>query len=447
MIISPRLYGTLDGAFANDGSQIGSFNDTANGNPFALMTSPTYQARMATVSPGVWSSITPPPGVWNFGTNPPSVAANGYTNLINNFYKVDPLGISAIIINLNWRDLNITNQTTYGQMIHAMAVYFQNQIMPNGKRLPVIGFTGQNEPRGGDDLVGFYNQIVANCKNVTLPGGGTYIVAGPVSDNVFLGTGNWTTFTQSVSGMDVFQWDNFFESDSYPAGGTPMSRLQTPQSQGGVADYFSDGILSVVSPSVAYQPIAYAPGGNMDSDLTSGPGDPAMRDFRGAMWDAICHIRSANSSPAQAWNQKWDSALQANAGFLLGDYNNGDTNQISPAGYYNGRAIRTTTGPRWNVPTNSAGLLCIACNPTASDLTLKLVCAGQGAQSGRIAFSHWPVNGTGNGTLNMWQLTSSTTADGTRTVINVGSNAGQAPSVSDVVNLPDPSVTIISSIA
>lgn len=447
MAISPRLYSVIDGAGSNDGTEIGSFTGVQNGNPFALMTSPEYQTKMATVNPGLWTFLTQPPGTVNLSTNPPSVPPNGYTNLINNFYKLDPLGVSGIIIGLNWRDLNITSQTTYGQMIHALAVYFQNQIMPNGKRLPVIGFTGQNEPHGSDpppmnDVAGYYNQIVANCKNVTLPGGGTYIVVGPCPDSIFMDWGdNWTTFSQKVAGMDVFQWDNFFEGSPTP-GGVPMSRLQTPQSQGGVADYFSDGILSQASPNVVYQPMAYDAAGNMDSAVA----DVAMGDYRGAMWDAISHIRSANSSPVQAYNQKWDSALQGPAGFLL-DTQPATGNPITPAGYLNGRAIRTTTGPRWNVPTNSAGLLCMACNPTASDLSLMIVCAGQGAQSGRIAFSHWPVNATGNGTLNMWQQTSSSTADGNRTVINVGTNAGQAPGVSDVINLPDPSVTIISSIA
>ena len=56
-------------------------------------------------------------------------------------------------------------------------------------------------------------------------------------------------------------------------------------------------------------------------------------------------------------------------------------------------------------------------------------------------------NATGNGTLNMWQMTSSSTADGTRTTLNVGSNAGQSPGISAIVNLPDPSITIISSVA
>ena len=436
MIISPRLWGVIDGAFSNDGTEIGAFNDTTNGNPFALLTSPSYQTKMATVNPGIWTALTPPPGVWNFGTNPPSVAANGYTNLINNFYKLDPLGVSAIILNLNWRDLNITNQTTYGQMIHAMAVYFQNQIMPNGKRCPVIGFIGQNEPSPGDDLVGYYTQIVSNCKNVTLPGGGTYIVQGPCPDSVFLGTGNWASFSQSVPGIDVFQWDNFFEDGGFPVGGTPMSRLQTPQSSGGVSDWFSNGIQTQVSNTVAYQPTAYAPCGNMDAAVA----DPAMGDYRGAMWDALQRIQSANCSPVQAWNQKWDSALQGPAGFLL-NTDPSPTNPITPAGYYNGRAVRTTTGPRWNITTNSANLISMACTSNV-DITVMIVVAGQGAQNNKtVAFSHWPINSTGNGTLNVWQMTSANTADGTRTTVNV--TAG----VSQQLSFPDPSVTIISSIA
>ena len=441
MIISPRLYSVVDGAGGNDSNFLGSFTGVQNGNPFALFTSPEYQTKMATVNPGMWRFLTLPASTWNFGTNPPTIATNAYTNLIQNFFKVDPLGVSSIIMGLNWRDLNVTSQTTYGQMIHALALFFQNQIMPNGKRLPVIGFTGQNEPSAGDpapwnDPNGFYNQIVANCKNVTLPGGGAYIVAGPVPAAVFPDWTSWAGFTAAVAGIDIFTWDNFFEGSPTP-GGVPMSRLQTPQSQGGVSDYFSDGLLRQVSPNVTYQPsLAYMPAGNMDSAVA----DIAMGDYRGAVWDALQHIQCANCSPVFAYNEKWDSALQGPAGFLL-DTEPAVGNPITPAGYYNGRAVRTTTGPRWNVPTNAIGFFCIACNPSASDLTMKIVNAGQGSRSGTIAFSHWPINSTGNGTLNMWQMTSSSTADGNRSTITV--TAG----VSQTVTLPDPSITIISSIA
>lgn len=460
MVISPRLYGVVDGAGSNDGTEIGSFTDTTNGNPFALMTSPTYQSRMATVSPGLWAFITMPEttiwttNIWVNPTSNPTLQPNAFTNLINNFYLLDPLQVSGIIIGLNWYSsadnrAHIMSEANYGAAIHVLANFFQNKLMPNGKRCPVIGFTGQNEPSNGDDINGFYSQIIANCKNVTLPGGGTYIVSAAVFNSVFPSTGSWNSLSAAVSGIDIFQWDNFFEGSATP-GGVPMSTLQTVQASGGVADYFSDGIMTQVSNTVTYQPpLGYAPAGNMDSSVA----DIAQADFRGAMWDAECRIRSANSSPQTAINMKWDSALQCNSGFLADPSPTAcpspatTNNQITPAGYYNGRAIRTSTGPRWNVPTNSGNLLAMACTP-GSDMTLKLVNAGQGTQTNKtIAFSHWPLNSSGNGVLNMWQLTSSTTADGTRTTINVGANAGQAPGVSQPVTLPDPSITIFSSVS
>jgi len=420
MIISPRLYGVADGAFANDGSLVGSFS-VANGNPFALLTSTEYQTKMATVCPGLWMELTPPPELW--GTFP-NVNQAAYANLINNFYKVDPLGVSAIVLNLNWRDLNITNQTLYGQMIHNMALFFQNQTMPNGKRLPVIGFCGQNEPANTDDSAGYYNQIIANCKNVSLPGGGTYIVIGPVSDFAGNVNGGWSGFSSAVPGMDVFQWDNFFEGSPTP-GGVPMSQLQTT-----FADYFAGGIRTAAT-QVAYQPSAYYPAGNMDSSVQ----DIAQGDYRGAVWDAIQKITSANSSPVTCYWGKWDSALQGPAGFL----SDVAGNPITPAGYANGQQIRTVTGSRWNVPTNAANLLTMACTPSTGHFGLMIVNAGQGAQNGKtVALSHWPVNSSGNSTANVWQMTSATTQDGTRTTIPV--NAG----VTSSLNFPDPSITIIS---
>ena len=434
MIVAPGLYGVADGAGGNDGSLIGSFSDTTNGNPYALFTSPTYQSRMATVSPGIWMFVTNPLSCVNTSNN--TVSPNGYTNLINNFYKVDPLGVSGVIIGLDWTQLGV-GVTQYGQLMHALAVYFQNQIMPNGKRCPVIGFTGANENFGGADPSTYYNAMVANVKNVPLPGGGTYKVLAAVADWWNDVPGGMNGFSQNTPGIDIFQNDNFFTGSATP-GGVPMSQLQTT-----FAAAMSVDILNLAN-TVTYQPsTAYGVAGNMDSSVR----DAAMGDYRGAIWDALQKIGAANNSPVAAYIMKWDSALQSTAGFLFDDQTLTSPNNILPTGYYNGRGVRTATGPRWNVTSNSGGLLCMATSPSSGDLTLKIVVAGQGAQSGRIAFSHWPLNATGNGTLNMWQMTSSSTADGTRTTLNVGSNAGQSPGISAIVNLPDPSITIISSVA
>jgi hypothetical protein len=67
--------------------------------------------------------------------------------------------------------------------------------------------------------------------------------------------------------------------------------------------------------------------------------------------------------------------------------------------------------------------------------------AGHGNKSGPVAFSHWPVNSTGNGTANVWQMNGKTLLpgkDGAR--FTVPMTAG----VTGTVSFPDPSVTIIS---
>lgn len=447
MQISPRLYGSVDGAFANNGGQIGSFGDTTNGNPFCLLTSPTYQQRMAIVNPGVWMEVSPPNGsgatIWNepYPAPPavPTLNPNAFTNLINNFYKLDPLGVSSIILNINWqREVNnVPNQAQYGAMMHTLAVFFQNQVMPNGCRCPVIGFTGQNEPSAGQDIAGYYNQIVSNVKNVTLPSGGTYMVSGPVPDSVFLGTGNWATFSQSVPGMDVFQWDNFPPANSSNA--FPMSYLQTPQSQGGISDWYSNGLLTQVSNNVSYQPQAYAPVGNLGT--TGNYSEQA--DYHSAMWDAIQRILTANASPVQAWWMKWDSALQANWGYLLNPGPAG-ANQISPAGYANGKLISTITGPRWNVPTNSANLLTMAVTPANGSFGLMIVNAGQGPQASKqVALAHWPVNSTGTATANVWQMTNAATGSGGAADQGTTSTVAVTAGLTAAMNFPDPSITII----
>jgi hypothetical protein len=440
MIISPGLYGVADGAGGNDGSLVGSFS-VANGNPFALFTSTEYQTKMATVSPGIWMFVTNPtsPETYNL-SSPTVVPTNAFTNLINNFYKVDPLGVSSIIMGLDWLDGNknqVMTQAQFGQIQHARALYFQNQIMPNGKRLPVIGFTGSNEPGLNTDLNGYYNTLVANVKNVSLPGGGTYKVLAAVADFGNDVPDGMNGFSANVPGIDIFQNDSFYLT-SVP-GGIPMSALQTaPYNTAMSGDILN--MAGAASWAVTYMPsTAFGVAGNM---ATTGS-ELAMGDYRGAIWDALQKIQSANNSPVGAYIMKWDSALQGEWGFLL-DPGPTSANQISPGGYANGKQVRTMIGPRWNVPTNSAGLLTMACTPSDGHFGLMIVNAGRGAQNSRqVALSHVPtgngLNPQGTGTANVWQMTSSSTGDGNASTVAVTSG------VTAAMNFPDPSITIIYS--
>jgi hypothetical protein len=111
---------------------------------------------------------------------------------------------------------------------------------------------------------------------------------------------------------------------------------------------------------------------------------------------------------------------------------------LMTGGHLISQGIRTIYGPRWNVRTNAAHLLACAVTPSSGRLGLMIVNNGKGAQGGKaIALSHWPVNSSGNGTVDMWQMSHA---------VQMGSSRALAvkAGITATIDLPDPSVTIIS---
>jgi hypothetical protein len=409
-IVSQRMWGVSTGAAA----------DTA----YAAFANSSFTAAAATINPGLWriNGNEPERGDTPYFNSNGTVNTATWANLINNFYKADPLGISGLIIGVNTGATGaITGISSVGSYQTAMtnlAMYLNNATMPNGKKLPVIGFECQNEPDGHLDsatLLSYYNAMVTAVKGVNP----AFLVCGPTTS--FAGALE-PAFHQGATTLDVYDWHTYV--GGYPS--VPSPPYATTR--------FTSDANSVSASNLKSNTQAMLLGEyNIDFNVQ----DPDMLTYVGAMFDAVALMQSINGSKVPFWAAIWDAYLNTNAGIIRSD------NSIVPGGRFLAQGVRTIYGPRWNVPANSAGLLTLAVSPTAGAFGLMIVNAGQGNRNGTVALSHVPlqsggaINSSGNGTANVWQQ-SAASPNGAISTVTV--TAGITTSIS----FPDPSITIIS---
>lgn len=417
MQVSQKLWGVMDGA-AGDGGQFGPRGNNTNGNAFCAFTATNFQAAAAQLNPGIWVFVGNlygnAPGWFNADNTVNPVA---FENLINNFYKVDPLQISSVMFGL---DFTYGDPTNYAAAMGNLAAYMNDINMPNGRKFPCIGFVGHNEPDFNYDIattISYYQALVPAIKNVN----SNYLVMGP--------QGSWwdavaiDTFMQQVSGLDGIVFDDFPEGNGAAQG----SGLWTDPN---FSTAFGGAVLDAL-PLLQYTPKFLMQAGNVDSAVA----DPDMAQYFGAIWCAKQALDCVNASPYPMQVGIWDSFYQGPAGMI-----DGPSVQLTPKAYVWANGVRRIFGPRWQVTTNSAGLLHCATTPGPSSFSLMLLNAGNGDQNGKqVALAHWPINATGNGTANYVQITSATVTGQPPTPQTVTVTKGlTAP-----MNFPDPSVTFM----
>jgi hypothetical protein len=157
-------------------------------------------------------------------------------------------------------------------------------------------------------------------------------------------------------------------------------------------------------------------------------------NYIGAVYNAVMLMQVLNGSPVPFWAGIWDTFGDGTCGITQGT-----TPYIMPGGYLVAKGVRTIYGTRWRVPINTPRFYTCAVTPSPGQFGLMLVNAGNGLQLNKtVALSHWPVNSTGNGTVEVWQLSRSV-PNGSTSMVEV--TAG----VTAALNFPDPSVTIIIS--
>jgi len=406
-IVDRKMWGVSTGGAADTSYQ--AFGDA------------TQRASFGTINPGIWrvNGDQTGRGDSRFWNSDGSVNTSTFSNLITYFPQVDPLGISSFIIGANVPPLtsypgNITDPTSYGAAMGRLATYLNNAVMPNGKKFPIIGFESQNEPDGHIDvssLLSYYNAMCTAVRAVNP----NFLCCGPtVASGGFFGN----TFQSGANRLDVYDWHLYI--GGYPSiqASPRYTSTRGPGDMQGVV-----GNTNIANVSAFFL-------GEVNIDWNCS--DPALQTYEGAIFMARILLEELNVCPRPFWAAVWDAFFDNLCGVVR------PGGAICPTGYLLGAGVRTIYGPRWNVPSNNSGLLTCAVSQTGGHFGLMVVNPGFGGKSGQVALSHWPVNSTGNGTANVWQINSGTSGDGARSTVQV--TAGVTASI----NFPDPSVTIIS---
>jgi hypothetical protein len=408
-IVSRRMWGVSTGGAGN-----------WNFRPF---TDAKFRSQAGAINPALWrfnGNLNGPQygdggertGLSQYFDRNGAVNASTWANLIQNFPAVDPLGMSTVIVGVNIDNkFGFTDVATYGAAMGNLARHLDNAIMPNGRKFPIIGFESQNESSIPVAIrMPYYNAMVRAVKAVNP----NLLVCGPVGD---FATAWMPDFQRQASQLDVYDYHVYI--GAYP------DILDPPYAtMRGTEDI--DGVVGVLTPG----PQAIFVGEyNIDWNCQ----DPNQHKHIGAVYDAVMLMQVLNRSPLPVWASIWDAFGDGTCGII--DHS---SNDIYPGGHFISQGVRTIHGPRWNVHRNAAGLLACAVTPSPGRLGLMIVNNGKGAQSGKtIALSHWPVNPSGNGTANIWQLSRSVPLGSTRALpVKAGITAA--------IDFPDPSITIIS---
>jgi hypothetical protein len=394
-------------------------------------------AALGVVNPGMFWLIDGGITYWNSDL---SINTGSLANLVNNYYKANPLGLKNFIFGVDF-DLNTGGGTgtfvsaaQFGTAMGNLANYLINFTQPNGQKFPLLGMGAWNEPNapivGGEgNAANYWNQMATKVKAVNP----NLLIFGPQTAGL-----TWLDFPTQVPQLDVFCWDTF-------TGGNQTDPFDTsPYNNAAANQYIGDAQTvtnSITRKTKGVGTVAFGYVGDANFEACS-----SENSYIGAVFTASVCLWNLNNSNVPCWGGHWggwgngaygvitDKQSSSVYGWVTG------RTLVTPKGYVLGKAVRTIYGPRWNVTTNS-GMLTCATTPAAGKLGLMVVNRGQGARSGQVALSHWPVNTTGNGTANVWQINSSHTLPGTDGIVStVAVTNGLTASIS----FPDPSVTIIS---
>lgn len=419
-VVSQRMYGVSGGGIANNG--------------WSIFGNSTFRTLAAQINPGLFyfknSSGTP---YWNANG---TVNTGTFTTLINNFGSVDLLGISGVIFGADWHGTNSApgadgNPSTFGTRMGALATYL------NGK-LPVVGFMGQDEPNSSFNpdtttWEPYYNAMATAVKAVN----SSFLVVGPNTDSMIASVA--TAFTSSaVPQLDVLSWDTF-AGNGNAADPNDSNWINMTAAWDGSYRYLGDA--RGASASIGRAPTAFFIGGYNIGDGTEACDNSGM----GAVFQAYSLIQSLNGASQPFWACMWDGYGDGAYGVITDPAYQGSiygvtgVQQITPRGYFMSKGVRNLFGPRWTVTQNGSGMTVLATTPALNRFAVCAVNTAGTTKSGTVALSHWPVNGSGAGTANVWQMPLSAVpgVDGTATTVAVSSG------VTAALSFPSFSTTIV----
>ena len=374
-------------------------------------------ATFGQINPGLMLFKAPgaPHQWWNTDL---SVNTSKVANWVNNFYKLDPLGVSQVGFLTDWSgdsfaDGAAKSTSDYATALVNLTNYLLNFTMPNGRKFPLGVVCGKDEPGDSEStLAGYYNAFIPRIKAIN---------------------SNLLTFGPIRAGFGV---DKDFG-------------VQVPQLDGWCSNQFgASNIRSIrdwnTLPGSQLRYVGLSSGGSDDSCSS-----PGLNDYTEAMLHCEGMCNALDSVRTMFVGCYW-GAIGGGCGLMdyppdgptVGQFGpQTGSGQIYPIGYWYAQGVRNIYGPRWNVPTNTTGMFTVAVTPAAGRFGLLLYNTGNGNRSGAVALSHWPVNSSGTATANVWQMTSAQSGpgqDGRHSTVQV--TAG----VTATMSFPDPSITVIS---
>jgi hypothetical protein len=378
-------------------------------NSYSVFSNPAFQAAAAKINPGLWriNGNIPERDDSRYFNSDMSVKTATFDQLINNWSKVDPLGISKLIVGCNFttagNDLN-----RYRQGMTNLARFL------SGTKLPIIGFEAQNEPDDAtkfDDslLVSIYNAMVDGVKSVN----NKLLVSGPVT--AWAGSRE-PYFHNNAKQVDIYNYHVY-------VGGYP----DVPKPPYNMSRGSSD--IATVSKQLRAETTAILLGEyNIDWNCQA----PDQHGVNGAVYDATMLMQCLDASPVPFYAAIWDAFGDGTCGVITDP----DMHVVS-GGLFLGQGVRTLFGPRWRVTSNSNSLLVCACTPAPGHCSALIVNAGRGNQNGPLALAHWPSSSSGDGTVNLWQMR----ADN---AVGLPWTAQVSKGLVNLV-LPDPSITFVTT--
>jgi hypothetical protein len=407
-----------------DALTYGTGTGGAGDERFEVFTRENYTTEMAKASVGFWSFVSNISKGNNFFHDDGSVDEAAFEKLLANWQKTDPRGVSRWLFDLDYPMRGVHDAASYGRAGANLARYLKE------KGLPLAGISGPDEPDGRNrqELYNYVNAL-ANAVHEVDP---ALVVTGP--QTAWADSGFLRDMMNACPGVTWAAWN------MYPSGDDIGEQAwKNPQYRDRAA-----GDIRNMRNGAPRRPDAYIIGGvNMDWNCTA----QSQHNYCAAVYLALVLIDTLNGANAPVRMCIWDAARDGTCGFVP-DPNNWATQGcevlLTPFAAMWGRLAAKAVGKRVRVSGGVNGLRTLAIEREDGGCSLVILNADQGAQIGKdIALSHWPVNADGNGEVEVWQMGDDCEGVGSDGSVETREIRGGVLQF----DLPDPSITVISSVA
>jgi hypothetical protein len=324
---------------------------------------------------------------------------NQFGALINNFPSIAPG--ARLVIGIGFHPNLWASASAFANVCSQIATYFNSH-----PSCPVYGFEiGNEDDNGSGNIPSFYVSYFNAASQAIKAVNSNYKIFGPV----FSFDGSLQSFA-SQCGANC----DHLDYHAYAYG--PGDDLTTRRSQAAILNY-------TILNNLGNDFTAWRNGGgsanaeiligeyNQNNTFGTGGQNVFMQNGTGAVFTAKSIVSGLNATNQFTMGGIWSVFQDSDYGQIGGSDNvNAGTFQPCPSGWMLSKAGQTMFGTRSNV-TVSAGVggtlmtLAVKGGPASNAFALMIINASTtSSASGQVALSHWPVNTTGTGTINRFEV-------------------------------------------